>query len=159
MLIIPGIVISVLTFPGVVIHEWSHKKFCDWFGVPVRSVRYFRLGNPAGYVIHAVPANFIQTFWISIGPLVINSLFAVVFGFLASRTGRESLSWYLLLWLGFSAGMQAFPSDTDMKSNHFLLAWPFIVLVWLANKLKFFWFDFFFAVLLVGLGYGLSVKI
>ena len=34
---------------------------------------YFRLGNPAGLVEHEEPQHFSHTFWISMGPLIINS--------------------------------------------------------------------------------------
>jgi len=42
--------IALVTFPGIILHEWAHKFFCDRTGVPVYKTCYFRLGNPAGYV-------------------------------------------------------------------------------------------------------------
>lgn len=66
MLLIPGWLISLLTFPGVIIHEWAHKKFCEWLGILVHKVVYFRFGNPAGYVLHEPPKTYKQTFWISV---------------------------------------------------------------------------------------------
>ncbi len=32
--------IALLTFPGIIIHELAHKKFCDWFGVKVIKAVY-----------------------------------------------------------------------------------------------------------------------
>lgn len=162
MLFLPGILFSLLTFPGIVIHELAHKIFCDLLDVPIRSVRYFRLGNPAGYVIHEIPPKLSQRFWISVGPFIINSFTAVVLSYLASKQVTESHSWYLLIWVATSAGIHAFPSDTDMKSvfskgsimNIFAL--PFVILVWIANKLKYLWFDFFYAILLVYVGLHLK---
>lgn len=166
---IPGTIISLFTFPGVIVHEWAHKKLCEWFGVPVRAVKYFRIGNPAGYVFHDIPTKYKQIFWISIGPLIINSITAVSLSFVATQTIKQSFLWDFLIWIAFSIGMHSFPSDHDMK--HILaaskselkrggtmlhyLAFPFVALVWISNKLRFFWFDLIYASFLVGLGGGL----
>jgi len=166
---IPGWLISIFTFPGVVIHEWTHKKFCDWFGIPVHEVKYFRFGNPAGYVLHEEPKTYKQTFWVSVGPLIINSAASLLFSFIASQAISESFLWYLLLWIALSVGMHSFPSDQDMKhvaesskrkikeggSFLYYLAFPFVALIWIANKLRFFWFDLIYAILLVSMGGGI----
>lgn len=170
MFIIPGGLVSIITFPGVVIHEWAHKKFCDWLGVLVQEVVYFRFGNPAGYVIHEEPKTYKQTFWISVGPLVINSAVTIFFSFLASGAMPGSFVSYLLLWVAISAGMHSFPSDHDMKnvlskskeslengaSKLHYLTYPLVWLMFIANKLRFFWFDLIYALILVGIGGGLS---
>jgi hypothetical protein len=66
--------------------------------------------------------------------------------------------------------MHSFPSDHDMQhvaqaskesiknggSILHYLAFPFIWLVWLANKLRFFWFDAIYAILLIEVGGGLK---
>jgi hypothetical protein len=170
MFLIPGWLISAITFPGVIIHEWAHKKFCDWLKVPVHKVVYFKFGNPAGYVLHDQPQTYKQIFWISIGPLIINSLATIAFSFAASQSITGSALSYLFLWLALSAGMHSFPSDHDMQhvaqaskesiknggSILHYLAFPFIWLVWLANKLRFFWFDAIYAILLIEVGGGLK---
>ncbi len=173
MFIIPGWLISILTFPGVIIHEWAHKKFCEYLGVPVHEVVYFRIGNPAGYVIHDPPDTYKQTFWVSVGPLIINSLAAIIFSFFTSQAINGSGLWYFLLWVAFSAGMHSFPSDHDMEhvanaskvkikeGGSFLhyLAFPFVWLIWIANKLRFFWFDAIYAVFLIFVGSGIIFNI
>ncbi|PLX27139.1 hypothetical protein C0583_04530 [Candidatus Parcubacteria bacterium] len=163
MFFIPGWLISMLTFPGVIIHEWSHKKFCDWMGVKVSKVVYFRFGNPAGYVLHEEPATYKQTFYISTGPLILNTTMTFLFGYFASQTYFDSTLYWLFLWIAISSGMHAFPSDHDgkhivSKSKESIknggtvihyLAYPFYWLLWTANKLRFFWFDLIYAVMLV----------
>ncbi len=163
---IPSWLISILTFPGVIVHELAHKKFCNWLKVPVLKVVYFRFGNPAGYVLHAEPQQYKQVFWISIGPLIINSLGAVIVSFLASLNDSSSWPYLILIWIAISLGMHSFPSDEDMKhissaskeslkkggSSLHYLAFPFVVLVWISNKLRFFWFDLIYAIFLIGLG-------
>lgn len=171
MIFIPGWLISIVTFPGIIIHEWAHKKFCEWLGVPVHEVVYFRFGNPAGYVMHELPKTYKQTFWISVGPLIVNSIGAVIFSFIASQTIPEGWFWYVLLWIAFSTGMHSFPSDQDMEhvaesskisikeggSKLHYFAFPFVWLIWIANKLRFFWFDLGYAILLVALGGGANL--
>lgn len=165
---IPGWLISILTFPGVVIHEWAHKQWCQWLGVQVHKVQYFRLSSPAGFVLHDAPETYKQTFWISIGPLTLNSAIAVVVSYIASQTIAESPLQMMLYWIALSSGMHAFPSDHDMSNVsdaskqalreggsilHYL-SFPFVWLVWVANKLRFVWVDLFYAVGLVLLGSG-----
>lgn len=175
-MIIPGIVISVLTFPGVIVHEFGHKYFCDKFGVKVHDVRYFRLGNPAGYVLHDIPDKFYKTFFIDVGPFLVNSaLAAAVFlviavmnlaaikGFDVTDAPTGPFQWALgfFMWLGISIAMNAFPSRHDAKilwkesRRHLsqgdrvaIIGFPFSVLIWIANILSFVWFDLIYAIAL-----------
>ncbi len=156
----------MLTFPGVIIHEWAHKKYCDWTGVAVHEVVYFQIGNPAGYVKHEQPRKYNQTFWISIGPLIINSLLAILLGYLSSQVETGGFLYWLFSWIAISAGMHAFPSDHDASfildeariilknggSFLYYMAYPFYSLIWIANKLRFLWFDVFYAIALVSFG-------
>ena len=170
MFFIPGVLISALTFPGVIIHEWAHKFFCERMGVVVHKVKYFQLKNPAGYVMHEAPKTYAQTFWISIGPLIVNSLAAIILSLIATQTVSGGWFWLVLYWIAISAGMHSFPSDHDMKHVasasteaikkggnilHYL-AFPFVWLVWIANKLRFFWFDLIWAGILVSIGGGFT---
>lgn len=163
---IPGQIISILTFPGVIIHEWAHKKFCDWNNVRVFDVKYFSFGNPAWYVTHDKPKKYSQIFWISIGPLIINSLLTIVLSFLAVQTQPESFFYFFLLWIAISVGMHSFPSNSDAKNileaSHtslesgwsilHILAYPFYGLIMIANLLRIIWFDLWYALFLIWLG-------
>lgn len=117
MFFIPGILISFLTFPGVIVHEIAHQLFCRWFKVPVFEVCYFRLENPCGYVIHEIPSNKLQSIMISIGPFIINSLLGFVIALPAvipvSMTNNANFLHYVLMYLGISIAMHAFPSRGD----------------------------------------------
>lgn len=115
---ITGIIISLITFPGVIIHELAHQVFCHLFGVRVHEVVYFQvkdLSAPAGYVLHDPPQNFCQTVWISIGPLILNTTLTIIIGLLASKVTHEGACAPFLVWLGMSIGLHAFPSDPDMS--------------------------------------------
>lgn len=165
-MIIPGWIISTITFPGIILHEWSHKYFCNLTGVRVFKVCYFRFGDPAGYVIHEEPYTYKQVFWISVGPLVINTLLALLSGYVVSVGNMTEIQQIIVIWLGIAFGMQSFPSDHDMKhiwnasrvslfrggSILHLFAYIFVAIIWIANKLRFLWFDLFYAIALVYIG-------
>lgn len=168
MLFIPGVVVSLLTFPGVIVHEFAHEKLCNALGVPVLEVAYFRFGNPAGYVLHGEPARYRDAFAISVAPFLINTVLALaLFGAVAAAWGRPDgmglvtdelgvVGW-VLLWLGFSVGMHAFPSTVDARSiwNRSTAEWrtapltllglPFVVVIYAANLLSVLWFDAIYA--------------
>lgn len=163
---IPGWVIAVLTFPGVILHELAHKIACDITGVSVYRVCYFRIGNPAGYVEHAPPRKYSQAFIIATAPFLVNSIVAILIFTLALKTPLTTEIYgiklrYILYWLGISIGMHAFPSSGDAKNlwdftwavwrrkPYVLLGIPIIVLIYIANALSFFWFDAIYALILL----------
>lgn len=162
---IPGWLISILTFPGVIAHEFAHRFFADWAKVPVYKACYFRVGNPAGYVIHGPVKGLKNSLLISIGPLIINTIlcalltFSAIFPIFILEAAEYNGVFILLAWVGFSIGMHAFPSNEDMenlvaevknaKQGGFLLfaAKFFAGVLRLANALRFIWFDAIYAVL------------
>jgi hypothetical protein len=119
-MIVPGFLISVLTFPGVVVHELAHQLFCMLARVAVFEVCYFRLGNPAGYVLHEKPRKFSQHLLIGIGPLFVNTIIGAVIALPAAipvlQFGAGSPVDYVLIWLGVSIAMHSFPSTGDAKA-------------------------------------------
>lgn len=164
---IPGSFIALLTFPGVILHEFAHQEFCQLFNIPVYEVRYFQLGeDQAGYVKHGKPESFSQTFWISAGPLFLNSLLAVLFAAIATKFRDDSLAQIAVGWLSISAAMHAFPSTHDAENIQtasqvaranggsilLLLAYPFVAAIVVANHLRFVWFDALYAYVLFQLG-------
>ncbi|MFD2580941.1 metalloprotease family protein [Pedobacter vanadiisoli] len=116
---IPGIFISIATFPGVIVHELAHQLFCRLFKVPVFEVCYFRPENPVGYVIHEPAQKVYQTVFISVGPFIVNSLLCFVIGFSAAlqfKFDSANVLDYLLMYLAISIGAHAFPSTGDANS-------------------------------------------
>jgi hypothetical protein len=168
MLFIPGPIMALLTFPGVICHEIAHRFFCDLCGVPVYKACYLQLGTPAGYVVHGQPSNLRSAFLISIGPMVVNTLLCSLITFAAvvpiwilkTDTGFDAK---LLMWIGVSIGMHAFPSNVDMKSYADFarqngagraaigLANLMHALFGIANLLSFFWFNLFYALLVAAI--------
>ena len=126
-----------LLAPGIVLHELSHHLLCLLTGVRVHTAVYFRVGNPAGFVVHEEPELYRQIFAIVAGPFFINSAVSVVLLNLSLRQWAEvgepsgvgaALA---MAWLGVSAGLQAIPSRTDARnlfhssSRHTLRGNPF----------------------------------
>jgi len=153
-------IVSAITFIGVIFHEFGHKLFCNLTGVKVIKVCYFRIGNPAGYVIHEKTRNFIQSFFISVGPLLSGAFFAVLFFEISKTFTPDIWQKYFFMWLGGSVAVNSFPSSADAKSlwrdtnwhiqNNILaiIGYPFVFLIWLANRLTAILFDIIYAILL-----------
>lgn len=168
MFFIPGAIISVLTFPGVIVHEFAHMFFCKLKKVVVFDVCYFRVGNPAGYVIHEETNDFYTTLLISMGPFFINTILCLLICLPAYMPVKffelENPFSFFLIWLGVSIGMHAIPSNQD-ANNIFQLAkkevknfnvlaiisYPLVGLIYLFNLLRFFWADLIYGIA-VGIG-------
>lgn len=163
---IPGILVAVATFPGVILHEYAHKKVCELVGLRVFEVKYFRLGNPAGYVLHEEPRTFGQALAITMAPLLINTLSEIVvllFALILVQIDTLSL---FLIWLAISFGMHAIPSSHDAKSlwlyskanwrreKKALLGFPIAAIVYLLSLAQIFWADLFYALAIAG---GLAI--
>jgi hypothetical protein len=168
-MIIPGILVSIASFPGVIVHEAAHLLFCKLRKLAVFDVCYFRFGNPAGYVIHETTEDFMTCFLVAMGPFFINSLLCLLFTFPAlipTRIfGYQDFVIYFWLWLGISIGMHAFPSTHDAtglwrsakkavrNGNAFAaVSFPVVIIIYIANILSFFWLDAIY-----GLALGLIV--
>jgi len=162
MFFIPGEIIAILTFPGIIVHEMAHLLFCKFRKVAVLDVVYFRIGNPAGYVIHEKTDNFTSTFLVSMGPFFINTLLCLLICLPAYMPMKffnidHPLS-YFLMWLGISIGMHAIPSSQDadnvyeqakerIKDGNLLaiISFPIVGVVYLFNILRVIWSDAIYA--------------
>lgn len=168
MFFIPGELISILTFPGIIVHEFAHMLFCRIRKVAVFDACYFRVGNPAGYVIHENSANFNSTFLISMGPFFINTILCLLICLPAYMPikffGLDHPLSYFLIWLGVSIGMHAIPSNQDaenvyhqakeaVKNKNILaiISFPIIGLIYVFNILRVVWADVIYGVA-IGIG-------
>ena len=152
--------IAIITFPGIILHEWAHKFFCDRTKVHVYKTCYFRLGNPAGYVLHSPVDSYWKASLISTAPFLINTAIAVIL-FLIAIIIHRGLATYVLYWLGISIAMHSFPSSEDAdnlwhysktalrKNPLALLGFPIIGLMKLAARLSAVWFGLLYAIALL----------
>ena len=161
-MIIPGQLIAVATFPGVIVHEAAHFFFCRLFKLAVFDVCYFRVASPAGYVVHEDTNNFNATFFISLGPFFINTLLCILFCSAAfpvwEFSDRNPLTLFFY-WLGLSIGMHAIPSTADLRhvwerlpsaakrgNPLALLGFPVVVLLFPLNTLRVVWADLWYGI-------------
>lgn len=118
-MMIPGVYMALITFPGVVVHEFAHQLFCRLCGVAIFDVKYFQMADPVGYVQHEPVKKPIHQLLISVGPFIVNNILALALAFPASipvfMFNDGSPFDFLLLYLGLSIAMHAFPSTTDAK--------------------------------------------
>jgi len=115
-----GWFVTVVTFPGVVVHEIAHQFFCKIAKVAVLDVKYFQFKNPAGYVVHENPQKPYQHLMIGLGPLLFNTIVGALIAFPAVvpvvTFDTKSPVDIVLIWLGISIAMHSFPSTGDAKS-------------------------------------------
>lgn len=161
-MLIPGIAISIATFPGVIVHELAHQLFCRWFKVPVFQVVYFQVGSPAGFVLHETPQRKWQSILISVGPFLINTISGALIALPAALPvfTLNNASWlhYLLMYLGVSIAMHAFPGTGDAKNIWKslrekgtspltrLVGYPVVGLIWLGAIGSMIWLDLLYGI-------------
>lgn len=162
-MIIPGFLISIITFPGVIIHELAHQIFCWLCGLKVYEVKYFQMSNPCGYVVHESTNSPLKIFLTSMGPFFINTLMGILIILPASIEvlafqDYTNIFNLIIAWLGISVLMHAFPSTGDAKVmvNRILknkevgivpkiLAAPFVALVYIGAVGSMVWLDLVYA--------------
>lgn len=159
---IPGLLISILTFPGVIVHELAHQLMCRILGIAVLDACYFRIGNPSGYVVHEAPKENYKNILIGVGPFFVNTiigaLIAAPSAIAVIKFGSGSFVDYFLAWLGVSIAMHSFPSTGDAKSiwqsvwrretsvGTKLIATPVVLLIYLFAIGSIFWLDLLYGV-------------
>ncbi|QEM69369.1 DUF3267 domain-containing protein [Geobacter sp. FeAm09] len=164
------LIVSLLTFPGVVVHEFAHAWACRRLGIRVVKVCYLRLGNPVGYVLHEQPASAVQHIMVAVAPFFVSTAAALAVSLLASLLAASPAAAEFRdpavlagAWLGFSIALHAFPSSgdgdalwRDVTSPHMgfpgkLLLVPAVGLIRLCQAGTAIWLDALFATVLVAL--------
>ncbi len=144
-------------------HELGHAFFCLTAGVRVYKVKLFQFGKTAGYVEHEEPDNFFQGFLISIGPLIVNTLFTL-FAFAKFHFTVDDWRPWVWLYFGVAVGLHAIPSDGDdkallalanrrvFKNPLVILGYPFILILYIGFILKKLHIDWLLVFVLFWLG-------
>jgi len=167
-----GLIVDIITFPGVVAHEYAHALACKAVGIQVHKIEYFNIDptGPRGYVIHAEPTKLLQGFVISFFPLIFS--LGVCFGLgvalgFALHGGWGKPFSNLVAWLGISTGMHSAPSQKDaenfaelankLNSNILVkaVAYPLITICGIWEILSAFWLDYFLGILVFYLAVNL----
>jgi hypothetical protein len=110
---------SFLTFSVVQIQKLTHNAahlmrhqkcralaLLCLFNLAVFDVCFFRVGNPAGYVVHEKTEDFRTLFFVSMGPFFVNTFLCALFCTAAFLPVWElkanDLPAYFFYWLGLS---------------------------------------------------------
>ncbi len=151
----------IFSAPGVIVHELNHALWCVMLGVKIYRFVPLRFRDPPGFVEHAEPETFSASLFISLGPLLGNTVVGL---FLASFVTSRALSGYTLLalWLAVSIARSAPPSDGDVRTLGALwkqyvrrnwlmvITWPLVAVAWLISL---------FARPLPSLLYGIAITV
>jgi hypothetical protein len=161
-----------MTFPGIVVHEFAHKLFCQWTKTRVIEVCYFRIGLPPGYVIHESPRNVWKHILIDIAPFFVNTFIGFTMGLLltpivagnyAETNSVASFFMMLYSWLAWSITMYAFPSFEDAEGiqnaiwqktspiSARILGSIIVILICIGALGSVFWLNVFYAVFIVSI--------
>jgi hypothetical protein len=171
-------ILSYMTFPGVIVHEFAHAWACRRMGVRVIKVCYLRLGNPLGYVLHGRPATALQHIIIATAPFFVATFLSLIISCAAgaffvshAAVDYQDAILALSLWLSFSVALHAFPSSGDadalwgdLNSSHVSLAGklllvPVVGLIRLAGFGRHFRFDAIFAAVVTSAPFLIVMKV
>lgn len=106
---------TILFFPGMIWHEFSHVLACLVTGVRIHKVKWF--GVDEAFVQHDQPRASAGLV-ISLAPFVLGNLLGVFFLSQAHELfGFFDFSALVFLWLGISVVIFSFPSLTDAQNT------------------------------------------
>ncbi|HIE34051.1 MAG TPA: hypothetical protein EYP86_02795, partial [Candidatus Altiarchaeales archaeon] len=108
-------ILYIITFPGVVFHEFSHYLTCRLLGIRIKEVKFFKLGHVLGYVKHDEVKSFAKNFLIIIAPFFGNSLVSILCFSIILFLKPEFWISVFFFWLGMSSAMHAAPSNPDAQ--------------------------------------------
>ncbi|MFH0906488.1 MAG: hypothetical protein V1824_04080 [archaeon] len=101
--------ISILFFPGIIIHELAHIIACLILGVKIHSVNL--LSFDGGYVAHEESKSY-KTVVIALFPFIFNILIAILIGAYLVYIENNYIKG-ILSWIAISSLFYAFPSSQD----------------------------------------------
>lgn len=110
-----NLAVTALLAPGIVAHEFAHELACRLLGVPVHGSAYLNPFASEAYVDHEPVETFHADAAVALAPLVVNTGLS-----LAAFAGATALAgtalWPLLVWVGGTLALTAFPSHSDTDS-------------------------------------------
>ncbi len=158
---------ALITAPGVAMHELGHALFCWLSGVKIHKIKLFQFGQVAGYVRHDDPQYFYQHILVSFGPLIVNTIVAMVL-FAGIKMPYVDYHTAVYGWLAIAIGLHAIPSTGDAEAlwratgRRFwhnplvVVALPLVVALYFLNLLKRWHIHFLYTGFLALLAYWLK---
>lgn len=114
--------VAVLLFPGMLLHELAHAFACVLLGVKVTKAKLWGIGGAS--ITHKRTTGW-RNFAVAVAPFFINST-AAILSFFLGNIGLEKIAFIdanrivpvlFFYWLGVSFAYFAFPSETDLRSG------------------------------------------
>lgn len=159
---IPGELVALITFPGVIAHELSHLLMCKILKVNVLHFRLFIPGGKvSGYVLHEKTDSIFKSILISYAPLIFSSILCLFLSIFYNSESKDFLNGFIF-WLAISVGMNSLPSNTDINNVQLNLTQkgygdinlytPIRGFMLAVDSLRVIWVDLFYAVILITIG-------
>jgi hypothetical protein len=118
-MIILATLLTIVTFPGVVLRVAVQLALCRSFRLAIFEVRFLQLKPPFGYVHYERSERFFEEACVTLVPFLFNSGLCLLFCAAAYLPLWELKIFdplaYLFYWLGLSLGMHALPLRGDLR--------------------------------------------
>lgn len=149
--------LAMLTFPGVILHELVHALTCKIFGIEIKEICYLRYGKPAGYIIHSPCRSFVSQFFVTTGPLIVNTILGAWLGYKYFHLYPDTPIFEKVFfgWLALSFLAHSFPSVKDVKNFHKILKkeselvqlfhMPILIVLYIIAHSSYFWIEAVYA--------------
>jgi len=166
--LITGLIVAIITFPGVIFRQVAIQLFCCYFQIPVFKVVYFQAWPPGGTVLHEVPDSPWIRLMLIFGPAAANTVLGFLIGapavlglLISDNTIISSLLDLFLIWLGTSIAVHTFPTlnEAETVTNAMTAAqnpvWvqmmglPLSAVTYMAAIGKILWLDAIYALVVV----------
>ncbi|WP_053991557.1 hypothetical protein [Mangrovimonas sp. TPBH4] len=163
-----GLLIRLLTFPGVILDAYFNKITCNYLKIELLQVNYFTITGEELPVVHEIPEEYSKTFGIAVLPFTIMSLISLLLFYVGLELFPNSD--FLFVWLGVSIAAHSFPNTTmgdllwsnslkEVKKGNYiaLIGIPLVIIIYIARILHYFWLDIIYGFLLYYLVKGESI--
>lgn len=118
-MIVLATLLTILTFPGVVVRVAVQLALCRSFKLAIFEVRFLQLKPPFGYVHYERSERFVEEACVTLVPFLLNSALCLLFCAAAYLPLWELKVFdplaYVFYWLGLSLGMHALPLRGDLR--------------------------------------------
>ncbi len=118
-MIVLATLLTILTFPGVVLRVAVQLALCRSFKLAIFEVEFLQLKPPFGYVHYERSERFFEEACVTLLPFLVNSALCLLFCGAAFLPLWELKIFdplaYVFYWLGLSLGMHALPLRGDLR--------------------------------------------
>ncbi len=158
--VVIGILIRLITFPGVLLNTWVCRLTCKMLGIKVIQVDYSKL--LFGMAIKVEPPEvYLRLFAFIFWPFIIMTVIALPFCYLAIYSFK-GIGYLLFLYASVAIAANAFPhlemanmlwkqSSIELKQKNYIavLGFPLVIIVYALSLLKHFWIDILYGLFLL----------